>query len=375
MSLWDDLPSTLGANLFKIWLTTKEHILLDSACCSKSSREVYLSYSQITKVNAPIRVANQEIVQWFLQRKYNFSSLLFNLNEVPQADLNIRKFTQLLELHTKEITKLTLSGNNTDIMVKVLLHTIVLQCTNINSLEILSGVPNDLIHTLINSIPNNKITSLILDKCYIEPITLTLFNKNHNNLETLIFNSFSCSDQGTALMILQGCCKNLKNLTIMNCNNMKIKTIFNFLTNCKNLLSITVPSLSDPGNLHIYCPHLRKIYIKNASNMYDYILLRLIKHFTFLTELCLYDCINLTNHSISQLKYLNKLVLTGNNKITFRGSIYDMYRNSPDLHTVEFYQCSYLTRKYLQDESKNMECLATMRTENWVFSIPSGVII
>ena len=285
MSLWEDLPVSVGANLISHWITKSELHQLDRACCSQGSREAYLSYCNNATSNNQVELHNESMVNWYLTRRIKFSAV--NITEdIPVTSLNlIESIYKLLKLNASWIVEFIIDFNIPD-------HSLIIQivnlCVNIKSLTIShESMHNDIITLLLQGL--TKLTS------------------------DIFLNPTLC------------CCYELQDLEIMG-SSLTISKFDNFLKYCHNMGSLMLDDeINKSTILQIAdnCPNLTSLllYENTEYNITDDDLLAILIKCRELTVLELSRCSELTNKSLSKISNFTGLRLEHCDNLTCAAAI------------------------------------------------------
>ena len=358
MSLWENLPVFVGANLISNWITKNDRHKLDITCCSKGSRTAYLSYCANATCNNHVELYNNSMVTWFLTRRIKISSiritrLLTSLGDIESID-------KLLELNATWISELEVAFSFPNSINSYLSMKIAYLCDNIKSLALTDSCPDHIITLFFQNF--TKLTSLTLNCCSLKQehsnilkerkyklTNLSLYNANRVAIDTFLDTSIFCynelqyleitGDRITELEINEfiKCGNSLKSLTINIADESTIKEI---IKNCQYLTSLKL--LLMPQD--------------DEYNITDNDLIKILTKYPELSVLELSYCYELTNKSLSKISNFTELKLEHCEDLNSTNVIKLIQRN-PQLTHLNLNYCKNINVKTIFkifDHAKNL---------------------
>ena len=341
MSLWEDLPVSVGANLISHWITKDELHQLDRACCSLGSREAYLSYCANATSNNQVGLHKQSSVNWYLTRKIKILSIRIT-EDIPITSLNlIKSIDKLLELNAARIIELTIGNKLQDSSV---ITKIVNLCANIESLTIshktYKSIPNDLITLLFQGLTN--LTSLTLNRCNLTQEHSNILKERKYKLSKLSLRNVNKLTLDIFLNPTLCCYYELQYLQLFG-NSIEELEINKFLKYCHNLryLGLGFFSQSILFQISENCPYLTSLIFDDDYSDYnitDDDVLTILTKCPELTVLELSCCKLLTDKSLMKISNLTQLKLTEYYDLTNQEFI-KLVKHNPNLTHLDLKLC------------------------------------
>ena len=376
------LSNDLGSCIISEWIELKDLIRLDYACNNHSIRSAYLSYCQGGTIKTELiqlRSINQ--IQWFINRELKFLIMSTSLLQFQRGIYNY--LNELLVKIGGDIEEIHICPHSSLTPAQIVrFNNIIAQnCLNLQELNVSGNIKDKDISALLTL---QHLEDLNFTYCNISSKSFYIIANICDQLISLSLQNISVCDAG--LTALAGKCPDLKELFIVNCQNVTAKGVLAIVQTTPYLtsLSVLINDFTDATMTTIaqHCPRLQTIEI-TTSLVTEAGIQTLFKHcfelrtiffgnfisisigFTLirnLHELSIYDCPTLTDTMVATIvqnnPFLKRLKLSRCTQLT-SAAVLTILRGCPEL-------CQFaVTNTTLAATSKMTSLMSTLIQEHY----------
>lgn len=163
--MFKDLPECVLSVLLSCWLHIEDVAVLDSACCSRTTRNDFLRLCQQKAFSFlhTSHVDNDVLMPWLIVRRFHADSITYD------ADTNVSLLMKFLDVSGTRLRSVVLSHLKVDSVVASAISMIALYCPSIADLRFCHCVVDIL---LLEMLANCTMKVIVFDWCVFEESSL-----------------------------------------------------------------------------------------------------------------------------------------------------------------------------------------------------------
>ena len=216
------LSNDLGGCIISEWIELKDLVRLDYACNNHSIRSSFLSYCQSgTLLAETIKLRSINQIQWFINRELKFLIMSTSLLQFQRGIYN--SLNELLVKIGGDIEEIHICPHSSLTPAQIVrFNNIIAQnCLNLQELNVSGNIKDQDISPILLSQQNIKDLNFIC--CNISSKSFYIIANICAQLISLSLQNVGVCDAG--LTALAGKCPDLKELFIVNCQNVTAKGV------------------------------------------------------------------------------------------------------------------------------------------------------